>query len=77
MVVLLSSYRDFPTDDGWDWLHNDSPYASALVFEPVSDGSGKCEMVVTEKWRSKVSPLCHTMKAVQSVRSGDLAPGRR
>jgi hypothetical protein len=56
LSVLLTSYRDFENDHEWEWLHNDSPYASALAFEPTSDGSGnKAEMVVTNEWKSKVS----------------------
>jgi hypothetical protein len=55
-VVLLTSYRDFDNDREWEWLHNDSLYASALVFEPTGDGGGnKAEMVVTNEWKSKVS----------------------
>ncbi|KAG7527660.1 hypothetical protein FFLO_06707 [Filobasidium floriforme] len=49
---LLTSYRDFKTDKEWEWLHNNSAYASALVFEPFE--GNKAEMVVTNDWRSKV-----------------------
>jgi hypothetical protein len=55
-VVLLTSYREFDNDREWEWLHNDSPYASALVFEPTGDEGGKkAEMVVTNEWKSKVN----------------------
>ena len=52
LTVLLTSYRDFKTDKEWEWLHNDSAYASALVFEPFEGNNA--EMVVTNDWRSKV-----------------------
>jgi hypothetical protein len=61
-IVLLTSYRDFEGDKEWEWLHNDSPYSSALVFEPFEadeqgEGRGrKAEMIVTSDWKSKVSP---------------------
>lgn len=52
---MLSSYRDFETDKEWEWLHNDSPYADALVFESFEEDPRKAEMVVTNGWKSKVS----------------------
>lgn len=38
----------------WEWLRNDSPYADALVFEPVEEQGDRFEMVVTSRWSSKV-----------------------
>jgi hypothetical protein len=56
-LVLLSSHRDYATEKDWEYLRNDSAYADALQFEKVSGGVGedKFEMVVTDRWRSKVS----------------------
>ena len=55
IAVLLSSNRNFDTEDDWDWLRNDSTYADALVFEPAAGSTdGVCELVVSPKWRSKV-----------------------
>jgi len=52
-IVLLSSHRDYETEKDWEWFRND--------FVPgESDGmlSGeKFEMVVTERWSSRVSSL--------------------
>lgn len=64
LTVLLTSYRDFKTDKEWEWLHNDSAYASALVFEPFE--GNKAEMVVTNEWRSKVG-LIHCLCSARSV----------
>ncbi|WWC89627.1 uncharacterized protein L201_004552 [Kwoniella dendrophila CBS 6074] len=54
---LLSSHRDYQTERDWEWLRNDSPYADALVFEPVdkesSPNEARFEMVVTDSWTSK------------------------
>ena len=63
-TVLLSSHRDYGTENDWEWLRNDSAYSDALLFEPV-DGDGtsneeKFEMLVTENWKSKVSWLAST-----------------
>ena len=58
-TVLLSSHRDYEKEKDWQGLRNDSPYSDALLFEPVEDqgtlGTQKFEMVVTTRWRSKVS----------------------
>ena len=64
-LVLLTSYRDFAEDKEWEWLHNDSAYASALVFEPVE--GNKAEMVVTAEWRSKVSKRAAIMACCDAV----------
>jgi len=56
MAVLLSSHRDYETEKDWELLRNDSAYADALLFEPQKNGqAGACEMVVTDRWLSKVS----------------------
>jgi hypothetical protein len=56
-LVLLSSHRDYASEKDWEYLRNDSAYADALRFEKVLGGVGedKYEMVVTDRWRSKVS----------------------
>ncbi|KAJ9125226.1 hypothetical protein QFC22_000181 [Naganishia vaughanmartiniae] len=53
---LMTSYRDYENDKEWEWLHNDSPYASALKFEESESDptGGKLEMIVTSEWKSKV-----------------------
>ena len=60
-TVLLSSHRDYETEKDWEWLRNDSAYSDALMFEPVDTGgrSGQetFEMIVADKWSSKVSKL--------------------
>jgi len=60
-IVLLSSHRDYETEKDWEWFRNDSAYSDALRFVPgESDGmlSGeKFEMMVTERWSSRVSSL--------------------
>ena len=58
-TVLLSSHRDYETERDWEWLRNDSAFSDALSFE-LFKGDGetkeeKFEMVVTDKWTSKVS----------------------
>lgn len=55
----MTSHRDYEHEKDWEWLRNDSKYADALRFEPV-EGEGnlseeKFEMVVTARWKSKVS----------------------
>jgi hypothetical protein len=65
----LTSYRDFKIDKEWEWLHNDSAYASALVFEPFE--GNKAEMVVTNEWRSKVglfNRLCSALGNSEKAR---------
>lgn len=64
-TVLLSSYRDFANDKEWEWLHNDSAYADALVFEKFEEDPRKAEMVVTNGWKSKVTlqELCRSAEA--------------
>lgn len=63
-IVLLSSYRDFETEIDWEWLRNDSAYSDALRFVPMesdgTSGEAKFEMVVTERWSSKVRPSNQT-----------------
>lgn len=57
VTVLLSSHRDYETEHDWEWLRNDSAYSDALVFEAAEEN--KFEMVVTDKWSSKVrSRIC-------------------
>ena len=58
-TVLMSSHREYRTEQDWEWLRNDSGYSDALVFEP-QERDGKldddvCEMIVTDRWMSKVS----------------------
>ncbi|KAL7419511.1 hypothetical protein Q5752_005422 [Cryptotrichosporon argae] len=64
---LLSSHRDYETEDDWEWLRNDSAYGDAIRFEPSGD-AGKCEMVVTDGWRSKTK----TNRDDGSYATGDL-----
>lgn len=46
---LMSSYRDFDTDNDWDYLRYDLQ-SDRLVFEPCQDGSGLSELVVKPTW---------------------------
>lgn len=55
---MLSSHRDYKTEKDWEWLRNDSAYADALVFEHLKEEPEKYEMVVTNRWQSKVSLVC-------------------
>ncbi|KAJ9101904.1 putative NRPS-like protein biosynthetic cluster, partial [Naganishia cerealis] len=74
LIVLMTSYRDYENDKEWEWLRNDSPYASALKFEQSeSDSTGrKLEMIVTSEWKSKAWLLAQ----VKSNReNGDYATG--
>jgi hypothetical protein len=72
----MSSHRDYATERDWEWLRNDSAYSDALVFEPVNtdkDGATsaeKYEMIVTDKWTSKVCPagLYHLNRGLTSLR---------
>lgn len=56
--VLMSSHRDYETEKDWELLRNDSLYGDALVFEPQAErssaGAERYEMVVTDRWTSKV-----------------------
>lgn len=56
---MLSSHRDYDTEKDWELLRNDSPYGDALVFESQTERSAtgveRFEMIVTDKWMSKVS----------------------
>lgn len=56
--VLLSSHRDYDSEKDWELLRNDSPYGDALVFELQAErsttGTERFEMVVTDRWTSKV-----------------------
>ena len=54
IIVLLSSYRDFETENDWEWLRNDSSHGDLLKFEKTIE-EGKFEMVVSKDWSSKVS----------------------
>ncbi|OCF34514.1 hypothetical protein I316_03555 [Kwoniella heveanensis BCC8398] len=65
---LLSSHRQYETEKDWEWLRNDSPYASAIKFEPVEGEQNKFEMVVTDKWASKTK----SNREDGSYASGDL-----
>ncbi|WVQ94361.1 hypothetical protein IAU59_001440 [Kwoniella sp. CBS 9459] len=65
---LLSSHRHYETEEDWEWLRNDSPYASAIRFEPVEGDQNKFEMVVTDKWASKTK----SNRDDGSYASGDL-----
>lgn len=46
---LLSSHRNYAKDDAWQFLRvaQSSPY---LNFEPQSDDSGLCELVILKGW---------------------------
>jgi hypothetical protein len=58
LAVLLSSHRDYDAEKDWELLRNDSPYGDALVFEPQIErsptGTQRYEMIVTNRWASKV-----------------------
>ncbi len=62
----MSSYRDFEKENDWEWLRNDSAYGNALRFEPVSEN--RYEMVVTDKWASKVSHRYCILHSVLNAR---------
>ncbi|WVF66748.1 hypothetical protein IAT40_001490 [Kwoniella sp. CBS 6097] len=65
---LLSSHRDYRNEKDWEWLRNDSPFASAIMFEPVEGEQDKFEMVVTDRWASKTK----SNRNDGSYASGDL-----
>lgn len=48
VVVLMSSYRDFATDQNWDYLRV-LPGCTTLRFEPQKS-RGKVELVVLPGW---------------------------
>jgi hypothetical protein len=78
----MTSYRDYKNDKEWEWLHNDSAYASALKFEASeSDPTGhKLEMIVTSEWKSKVwatAVLISTMHSnIDDVITGQIKSGK-
>ncbi|KAJ9108879.1 hypothetical protein QFC21_000199 [Naganishia friedmannii] len=74
---LMTSYRDYANDKEWEWLHNDSPYASALKFEESeSDPTGrKLEMIVTSEWKSKSYTSMRPFQVKSNRENGDYATG--
>lgn len=70
--VLMSSHRDYETENDWEWLRNDSDYADALRFEQVPDEPEKYEMVVTDEWQSKVSLTMTDLWSLQDAPTDEI-----
>lgn len=49
VVVLMSSYRDFATDQNWDYLRV-LPGCTTLRFESQEKNRGRVELVVLPGW---------------------------
>lgn len=53
---LMSSYRDFNTDKGWNWLRGQEKVGEDLLLDwrENEDNPGLFELVVTGKWPTKL-----------------------
>ncbi|WVQ76625.1 hypothetical protein IAR50_006298 [Cryptococcus sp. DSM 104548] len=51
--AVMTSFRDFESDKGWNWFRNQGPITSFLEASP--QGSGTFELVIKDGWPGKVA----------------------
>ena len=80
MGQLMSSMRDFATDNEWNWMRAKGPQIRSGVHEYVRfehRGSDTYELCVLEGWPTKASPMqIHTALSTKHL-VGDVQPTRR
>ena len=58
MGQLMTSFRDFETDKGWNWVRAKGPYVKTKVNDYLrfeDRGGGTYELVVLDGWHTKAS----------------------